>query len=64
MEANESEVKKLIDSDFIREVQHPDWVATTVLIPKKNEKIQICSIIAILMPPALKVNFLSQSRML
>jgi len=35
MEAIETEVKKLIDSDFIREEQHPVWVANIVPIPKK-----------------------------
>ena len=42
MEAIQSEVKKLIDSDFIREEQHPDWVANIVPIITKNGKIQIC----------------------
>ena len=37
----ESEVKKLIDSCFIREELHPDWVANIVPVPKKNEKIRI-----------------------
>jgi len=38
----ESEVKKLIDSDFVREEQYPDLVANIVPVLKKNEKIQIC----------------------
>jgi len=42
MEVIESEVKKLIDSDFIREEQHPDWVANIMPVTKKNEKIWIC----------------------
>ena len=42
MEVIKSEVKKLIDSDFVREEQHPDWVANIVPAPKKNRKIQIC----------------------
>ena len=42
MEAIELEIKKLIDSDFVREEQHPDWVANIVPVSKKNEKIQIC----------------------
>ena len=42
MEAIELKVKKLIDSGFIREEQHPDWVANLVSVPKKNGKIQIC----------------------
>ena len=41
MEAIQSEVKKLIDSGFIREEQHPDWVANIVPVAKKNGKIQI-----------------------
>jgi len=39
MEAIQSEVKKLIDSGFIREEQHPDWVANIVPVTKKNVKI-------------------------
>ena len=42
MEAIQSEVKKLIYSGFIREEQHPDWVANIVPIAKKNGKIRIC----------------------
>ena len=42
MKAIESEVKKLLDSGFVREEQNSNWVANIVLIPKKNEKIRIC----------------------
>jgi len=42
MEVIESEVKKLIDSGFVRKEQHSDWVANIIPFPKKNEKIQIC----------------------
>ena len=35
MEAIQSEVKKLIDSGFIREEQHPDWVANIIPLPRK-----------------------------
>ena len=42
MEAIELEVKKLIDSGFVREEQHPDWVANIIPVTKKNGKIQIC----------------------
>jgi len=41
MEAIESEVKKLIDSGFIRKEQHSDWVPNIVLVTKKNRKIRI-----------------------
>jgi len=39
MEAIQSEVKKLIDSDFTREEQHPEWVANIVPVTKKNGKV-------------------------
>jgi len=42
IEAIEAEVHKLIAYSFIREEQHPDWVANIVPVLKKNEKIQIC----------------------
>src|SRR5881628_1096936 len=42
MEAIEGEVKKLINSGFIRKEQHPDWVANVVPVAKKNGKIRIC----------------------
>ena len=38
----EAKVKKLIESGFIREEQHPDWVANIVPVLKKNGKIRIC----------------------
>ena len=41
MEAIKWEIKKLIDSDLVREEQHLDWVANIVLVPKKNGKIWI-----------------------
>ena len=41
METIQSEVRKLIDSDFMREEQHPDWVANIVPV-KKNGKIRVC----------------------
>ena len=42
MEAIEAEVKKLIESGFIQEEQHPDWLANIVPVMKKNGKIRIC----------------------
>jgi len=42
MKPIELEDKKLIDSGFIKEEQHPDWVANIVHVPKKNRKIKIC----------------------
>src|SRR4051812_43206554 len=42
MDAKEQEVQKLIDSEFICEEQHPDWVANIVPVTKKNGSIRIC----------------------
>src|SRR3954469_12871261 len=42
MDAIEQEVRKLIDSGFIREEQHPDWVSNIVPDTKKNRTIRIC----------------------
>src|SRR5438045_7298526 len=42
MDAIEQEVRKLIDSGFIREEQHPDWVSNIVPVTKKNGSIRIC----------------------
>ena len=38
MKVIESEVNKLIDSGFIREESHPDWVANIVPVSKKKWK--------------------------
>ena len=42
MEAIESKIKKLKDSSFIREEQHPDWVDNNMFVLKKKGKIWIC----------------------
>ena len=42
MEAIEAEVQKLFGCGFIREKQHPYWVANIVPILKKNNKIRVC----------------------
>jgi len=41
MEAIKSEVRKVINSSFVREEQHSDWVADIVPVAEKNGKIQI-----------------------
>src|SRR3954464_670661 len=38
MNAIEQEVRKLIDSGFIREKQHPDWVSNIVPVTKKMDQ--------------------------
>ena len=47
MEAIQSEVKKLIDSGFIREEQHPDWVANIIPVAKRMERFGFALIFAI-----------------
>src|SRR3954462_2700023 len=42
MDAIEQEVQKLIDSGFIREEQHLNWVANIVPVTKKNGSIRMC----------------------
>ena len=42
MKSIEAKVHKLIEYDFIREEQHPHWVANIVPFLKKNEKNWIC----------------------
>ena len=42
MKAIEAEVHKLIACGFIREEQHPDWVANIFPVLKKNGKIRVC----------------------
>ncbi|XP_056688783.1 uncharacterized protein [Spinacia oleracea] len=37
-----AEVKKLMDADFIRPCQYPDWVANVVLVPKPNKTWRMC----------------------
>jgi hypothetical protein len=36
--ATKAEVQRLLDAGFIREVQHPKWLANIVMVKKKNEK--------------------------
>jgi chaperone required for assembly of F1-ATPase len=36
------EIARLLDTDFIREVYHLDWLANLVLVPKKNKEWRMC----------------------
>ena len=63
MEAIKSKVKKLVDSAFIREEQHPDWVANIIPVTKKNEKIRVCINFCDLNNACPKDEFPFQSRM-
>ena len=38
----ENEVNKLIETEFIREVNYPTWSSSIVPMKKKNEKIRVC----------------------
>ena len=38
MEAIKLEVKKLIDSDFVRKEKHPDWMANIVSFSKRMKR--------------------------
>jgi hypothetical protein len=31
------EIARLLDTDFIKEVYHPDWLANLILVHKKNK---------------------------
>ena len=62
MEAIQSEVKKLMDSGFIRE-ERPDWVAKIVPVTKKSGKIRVFIDFRDLNENVLKVSSPFQSRM-
>jgi hypothetical protein len=36
------ELSRLLATGFIKEIQHPDWIANPVLVPKKNGKWSMC----------------------
>jgi hypothetical protein len=36
------ELSKLLVTNFVKEVHHPDWIANPVLVPKKNGKWRMC----------------------
>ena len=40
--AAKAEVQRLLDTNVIREVKYSEWLATIVLVPKKNGKIRMC----------------------
>ena len=43
MEEIEYDVRKLMDSNFVRKEQQPDRTANIIIVPEKNRKIQICN---------------------
>jgi hypothetical protein len=36
------ELSMLLATGFVKEIQHPDWIANPVLVPKKNGKWGMC----------------------
>jgi hypothetical protein len=38
----EKEIARLLDGGFIKEVDHPDWLANPILVPKKNKNWRMC----------------------
>ena len=36
------EIDKLLEADFIYEIEHTDWVSPIVVVPKKNGKLRVC----------------------
>jgi hypothetical protein len=40
--AIEEEISKLLAAGFIREINHPEWLANPVLVRKKNGKWRMC----------------------
>ncbi|XP_039128919.1 uncharacterized protein LOC120265065 [Dioscorea cayenensis subsp. rotundata] len=40
--ALEEEIDKLIQADFIEEVQYPEWLANVVMVKKSNRKWRVC----------------------
>jgi len=40
--AAKAEVQRLLDTNVIREIMYPEWLANVVLVPKKNGKMRIC----------------------
>ena len=36
------EIDKLLEAEFIYEIEHTKWVSPIVIIPKKNGKLHVC----------------------
>ncbi len=36
------EINKLLEAEFIYEIQHTEWVSPIVVVPKKNGKLRVC----------------------
>ena len=36
------EIDKLMEAEFIYEIEHTNWVSPIVVVPKKNGKLRVC----------------------
>ena len=36
------EINKLLEAEFIYEIEHTEWVSPIVVVPKKNGKLRVC----------------------
>ena len=36
------EIDKLLEAEFIYEIEHTEWVSPIVVVPKKNGKLRVC----------------------
>lgn len=36
------EIDKLLEAEFIYEIEHTEWVSPIVIVPKKNGKLRVC----------------------
>jgi hypothetical protein len=36
------EISRLLAADFIKEIRHPNWIASPVLVPNRRRKWRIC----------------------
>jgi hypothetical protein len=41
--AIKAEVQRLLDAEFIREVDYPSWLANVIMVKKKNGKWRMCT---------------------
>ena len=40
---SKDKIDKLLDTKFIYEITHSEWVSPIVIVPKKNGKLQVCA---------------------
>jgi hypothetical protein len=39
---DKKDIARLLDAGFIKEVYHPDWLANSILVHKKNKEWRMC----------------------